>query len=250
MVRFAFTLLLTLAWPLAAPADPREIGYDPVDCAAEATEHTNLKELNWLGRLAQQFVNLPNRLKPKEKVFYSNNIHAALVVRNSTCRAWALANSVCAFDHEKASVAEKKMINEEGDALRHFFLSAFLACARGREFAEQALVAHEKGGPADWLAAEKMDIYNNYVAFDWAAAPNRCRAAMTDEYMARAGLRLLKEGKFQTLKKGRTRCADPAIHEMDIRKLTERTNEFAGELATFSPEICGSGKKPAAPPAR
>lgn len=200
--------------------------------AREAWERAPVHALTWVGRWVDKHL-LPGKkvgtLAESEVTFIKNSPDSVFVIQNSACRALAISYTLCGVQPAPEEIP--RAWDEEADAVRHFIFSSFLACSRGKVFAESYTIAHE-GSPEHWDHSEEMDIHNNYVAFNWATEPvGRCQLPLTDERMAQTALKLLSQKKLMTLKKGNTLCANPALLlQQDWGDFTERVNALQRRL--------------------
>jgi hypothetical protein len=200
--------------------------------AREAWERAPVHSLTWVGRWVDQHL-LPEKkvgtLAASEVTFIKNSPDSVFVIQNSACRALAISYTLCGVEPIPHEIP--RAWDEEADAVRHFIFSSFLACSRGKVFAESYTIAHE-GSPELWAHSEEMDIHNNYVAFKWATEPaGRCQVPLTDARMAQTALKLLSQKKLMTLKKGDTLCANPELLiQQDWGDFTDRVNALQKKL--------------------
>jgi hypothetical protein len=183
--------------------------YNPASLAAAAYGHWSLHELSWIGeKVAAARGSDPGSLNEITSFLY-NHPAQALGIRYTTCEAWVNAAALCALP----GAAPRETLaahNDEADAVRHFTLSANLACTIGRALTEVFLAANE-GPPAKWRNINLMDIHNNYVGMDWARNRRHCNPIGLGNRIARASLEKLSEGELFVLQPGNSLCASRSL---------------------------------------
>lgn len=232
-------LFLLLLLPLLARA---EMDPELRACAEQDWANAPVHELTTVGQLVEKYIYAAKPTKIftiYDARFVMNEPGAVEVLRSSTCHALSLSYSLCGVG--TTNKEQQRTFDEEADAIRHFLFSAYLACSRGEDFARSYLITHE-GSPEGWGEATNMDLYNNYVALDWAREPAHCHIEMTDARMAKIALSYLKDGKLRTIKKGDTLCRDPE-KITDFSGLEEKVAATWEKLAVKYPQLCGNGKK-------
>lgn len=193
---------------------------DPITLATAAYGHPSIHELNWIGRqIAGAMADSPFKLDEKTTFLY-NYPARAIVIRATTCEAWAVGAALCSSED---SAADKTLVihHEEADAVRHFSLAAHLTCSQGRQIAEIFLAANE-GAPAKWGKSSLMDIHNNYQGIFWAGEKGsaNCRPIGFSLRVAEAALEKLRSGQLTILQRGHSRCSEGG-HENSLARLPE-----------------------------
>jgi hypothetical protein len=215
------SVILFLALSVFARADTSPES-DPAMLAAVAYQHPSIHELNWIGRqIAKAMADSPFQLDEKTTFLY-NYPTRAIVIRATTCEAWAVGAALCA---PEGSAPEETLVmhHEEIDAVRHFSLAAHLTCTQGRQVTEIFLAANE-GDPKRWSKSSYMDIHNNYEGIFWAGekGSENCGSWGFAERVTTAALKKLRAGELVTLKNGKSRCAaGGTIDEEPLARLRE-----------------------------
>jgi hypothetical protein len=170
-----------------------------------AYSHWSLHELSWIGEKVAAARGSNASSLNEITTFLYNHPAQALGIRYTTCEAWVSAASLCALPgaSPRDTLAAH---NDEADAVRHFTLSANLACTLGRELTEIFLAANE-GPPEKWRDINLMDIHNNYVGMDWARDRRHCNPIGLSSRIAQAALEKLSGGELSILRSGNSLCA-------------------------------------------
>lgn len=191
--------------------------------------------------------------KNEELTLLKNKPWLGIPVKFSGCMAQALSMTLCGIDvdqfyksektkkdHEKFNQQQREAVDEQTDALRHFFISSFLGCGVGYSQANEFLMSHE--GPPPWSPSSLMDIHNNTVALDWIKQfPTECERALELKDLAFLGLQYLDQGKLQILKSGTNLCADPRKRAQELildEGFEERVRTTRRQLSEIWPLQC------------
>jgi hypothetical protein len=123
-----------------------------------------------------------------------------------TARVWTIAKAQSFNAHSLCGTNSHSIEQEESDSIRHFLISYSLYRALGAEIAREFMNAHEDRGRA-MNAANKMDFYNNEVAFRLAKKHQLTNNRHTQSELHAASLRLLTQNRLKVNRSGTSLCA-------------------------------------------
>jgi hypothetical protein len=123
-----------------------------------------------------------------------------------TGRVWAIAKTQSFNAHSLCGTNSHSIEQEESDSIRHFLISYSLYRALGPAASREFMNAHEdRGRPMD--AANKMDFYNNEVAFRLAKNHLKNQIRLTQSELHESALQLLTAKKLRVNRVGTSLCA-------------------------------------------
>lgn len=183
----------------------------------------SIRQTTFTGKLFEKYIlaNSPGleeifRGKRLDIIFARNNPEDLLMIKGAFCLGAALAGGICG--NEKKG-GKKNGVDNEIDAIRHYVISAIMACNRSQNYAAQIMTAHEGNPP--WDPDSQMDIHNNFVGIEWADPKfSRCQI-FSEMRVIKAALTALAEGKLVTLTKDNGPCSDPKKLLSDLNSMSE-----------------------------
>lgn len=189
------------------------------------------EEVNLSPLTRQIITKLSDRpLSVAEQRFVKNH---GLVV---TGRVWTIAKTQRFNAHSLCGTNSNSIEQEESDSIRHFLISYSLYRSLGAKLAREFMNAHEDRG-RKLNAANKMDLFNNEIAFQLARTHLNNQERLTHSELHEVALQLLIEGTLRVNKTGTSLCATLKKHGAEEDEISAFVRIYRSERL---PKIKGS----------